>query len=368
MGTKKPCRDHLGNEYPSVPEMCAAYGIPFSTYTGRLSRGWTLEQALTVATETTAPKVNPRKEKVHDHEGNEFVSIGAMCRHWGIDEKVYWSRKRLLGWPLDKILTEPVRDTAANAISVEDHEGTRFGSISEMCRHWGIGLSTYRERRRRGWDVGRALTGEEIKLETDPVPCRDHEGREYPSKNAMCAAWGVTRYCYDSRITMGWSLEDALTKKHVVNAKPCADHTGKPFPASVYMALYLGFPKYAFHNRKDPSSGIPGLAAKYWRDRQCGGMRVDRCLEFPWFLASDRRGPFIASFGRILDEYHKDGFSPLPETAVKDPYLSVIRPLEWPWYLCLVDGCQAVLGYDKLVQLHRDSNFGLSRPEREEDT
>ena len=365
MGTKKPCRDHLGNEYPSAPEMCAAYGIPFSTYSGRLGRGWTVRQALETPAEGNGPKVNPRNgAAVKDHLGNEFISVGAMCRHWGISETVYQSRRRVCGWPLEKILTEPVRDRedTANAIKITDHTGREHASISAMCRHWNVGLSTYRERRRRGWGVEKALTEPETEIKTAHVRCRDHLGREYPSKNAMCRAWGVTRYCYESRLGLGWTQEQALSSPIVVNAKPCRDHMGRQFPASTYMALYLGLPRYVFQRtRRDLASLVPGLAAKYWSGRMCGRYAVQSCVRFPWFLVRDRGQHLVLHFEDLLDEYHRSpAFRPLPDTRLEGPRLRAVRPVRWPWYLCLLDGSHCVLSYRDLIKMHAASNFGMS--------
>lgn len=366
MGIKKPCRDHLGKKHPSVPDMCAAWGISDSTYAGRLERGWTVEQALTVPPHGQGPKVNPRTGRMlKDHLGQEFVSVGAMCRHWGISEKVYWSRKRICKWPLERILTEPVHDArdTGNAVKVTDHTGQEFPSISEMCRHWKIRLSTYRERRKRGWDVGRALTGKETRIETDAVPCTDHAGTHYPSKNAMCRAWGLTRYCYESRLDLGWSQERALTEPMTVNAKPCRDHAGREFPASTYMALYMGFPKYAFQGRDgDISRLIPAYAAKYWAGRACGRYAVKTCISFPWFLVRDAGRTVVIHFDRLLEEWHRTDFQPLPETNVKDPYLETVRLVSWPWYLCRIDDGLLVMDYWNVIRTHRDSNYGLSEP------
>lgn len=363
-----PATDHEGRPWPSESAMCRGWNVPLSTYKGRMARGWTKAQALSVPTDGQGPKIIPRKETIKDHLGQEFVSVGAMCRHWDIDEKVYWSRKRLLEWPLDKILTTPVRNDAANAVKISDHEGREFPSISAMCRHWGIGLSTYRERRKRGWDVGRALTGQEAEIKTQPVPCKDHLGNGYPSKNAMCAAWGVTRYCYDSRIALGWSRADALARPMSVNARPCRDHMGREFPAAVYMALYLGFPKYAFHGRSGDLAGlIPSFAADYWRGRKCGRYFIQGCIEFPWFLAKDGRSPFVLDFESLLDEWHRTDFRPLPETAAKNQAVRAVRLVEWPWYLCEIDGRQAVMPYLDLVTAHKDSNYGLARPKEKRD-
>ena len=46
MPRAKP-RDHLGNRYPTVRDMCRAYGISTATFYAALEEGATLEEALT---------------------------------------------------------------------------------------------------------------------------------------------------------------------------------------------------------------------------------------------------------------------------------------------------------------------------------
>lgn len=43
----KRCKDHLGNEYASKGDMLKNYGVKPITFTKRIGRGWTLEEALT---------------------------------------------------------------------------------------------------------------------------------------------------------------------------------------------------------------------------------------------------------------------------------------------------------------------------------
>ena len=362
----KQCYDHLGNEYTSESAMCRYYNLPLSTFNGRMDRGWTLEQALTVPNKQQGPKINHRKP-VPDHKGKIWPSVGAMCKHWKIPEKVYWSRKRLLKWPLEKILTTPVNDPedAANAVPETDHTGRTFKSISAMCRHWKIKLSTYRERRKRGWSIERALTTPEKEIGVKSKPCTDHLGKPYPSKNAMCHAYGTNRYAYESRLALGWTQEQALTGGPVISAKPCS-YKGIEFPASVYLAIYLGFPKYALQRAGDPENLIPGLAAKYWAGRKCGHMTVRECVEFPWFLARSGGDNILIHFDRVLEIYHRTDMLPVPESDISRPSVQVKRLVEWPWYLTIVDGGLSLLSYDDLIRLHHGSNYGLSKAIRQD--
>lgn len=41
--------------------------------------------------------------------------------------------------------------------------------------------------------------------------CTDHTGTVFPSTVAKCQAWGLTPQCYNRRLSIGWSEEEALT-------------------------------------------------------------------------------------------------------------------------------------------------------------
>ena len=45
---RKKVRDHEGNVYNSVKEMCEAFDVPERTFRLRLKNGWSLEKALTI--------------------------------------------------------------------------------------------------------------------------------------------------------------------------------------------------------------------------------------------------------------------------------------------------------------------------------
>lgn len=361
----RPCRDHKGNEYPSVTAMLAAYGIPRSTYGNRLKRGWTKEQALETPTDGNAPKVN-HKKPVQDHEGTWWNCVREMTEHWGINEKVYWSRKRLLKWSLEKILTTPVMEyEAANAISVTDHLGQPFPSISEMCRAWHVGLSTYRERRKRGWDVERSLTGKaEAVNDMTPQECTDHLGQAYPSLNAMCRAYGITRYCYQSRLDLGWTKEQALTAPIVIHSNAMTDYMGREFPSAADMANFHGVPRYAFQGKGVQKKPFHEIIKGWWEDRDCGRYHVKRMVEFPYFLARAGSIDIIVHYEKLLDEWHDTDMHPIVQTATSEKRIHVLKRVEFPWYLVELDGITCIKNYWDLIRFHADTNFGL-QPKRE---
>lgn len=50
---------------------------------------------------------------VKDHLGHTFIGVREMYLFWGLTEWVYYERKGK-GWPLEKILTTPLRVMANN--------------------------------------------------------------------------------------------------------------------------------------------------------------------------------------------------------------------------------------------------------------
>lgn len=45
---KTECKDHLGNMYSSITDMCRFYKITRSTYKNRIKLGWSLKDTLTI--------------------------------------------------------------------------------------------------------------------------------------------------------------------------------------------------------------------------------------------------------------------------------------------------------------------------------
>ena len=192
----KMCKDHLGNTYSSIKEMCVHYGVPFKLYSGRIRQGWTIEQALTKSTKDTY---------CQDHQGCSFTDIKAMCAHYGIN-RITYAKRRKMGWSLKDALTIP-----CNSI-VYDHVGKGYDSLKDMCKAYKIPYATYINRvSRLGWDIEKALTTQIGECRPDRIPCIDHYGNEFSSIIEMCKKYNVSYNRYSRRIGIGWSIEEALT-------------------------------------------------------------------------------------------------------------------------------------------------------------
>ncbi|MBO5435953.1 hypothetical protein J6A31_09175 [bacterium] len=203
--------DHLGNSFPSENKMCQHYGIKQACYIARLKRGLTQEQALTTPTKA--------KEPMFDHHGNQYETLAKMCEHYGITVKHYHERKSY-GWSLEKILTAPLKTTP----TTKDHLGNTFSSKKEMYKHYGINESIAADRKKKGMSLEKILTqpkkGQNINDRTD------HLGNIYASKAAMCEHYGITVSRYNARLRRGLSKENALTNSEYYNKTIYTDHLG----------------------------------------------------------------------------------------------------------------------------------------------
>lgn len=137
-------RDHLGVEFKSFNQMCIHWGTTERTVKERLSKGWTLEDALTKSNQTNHPCV--------DHLGNHYPSVKAMLNTYGISASSFQSRKQK-GWDLKRILETP---QSVNACV--DHLENKFPSRKAMCEFWKIPRREFYKRLAEHWSLKDALT------------------------------------------------------------------------------------------------------------------------------------------------------------------------------------------------------------------
>lgn len=243
----KPCTDHLGNQFASLTDMCNHYGIAVQTYYSRKRNGYDLETILTTKERLLDPSKTQYKKRWFDHKGKEFHTLSELCAHYNISISTY--RKKLLaGYPLKQILTEPnITNGRISRIECTDYLGNHFPSEADMCKYHGIKYTTFKRRKRMGW-TGKALL-EKPKKTNHSRGCKDHKGNEFPNLNKMCGFYKISTATYYSRIKMGWSLRKTLTtptkSQSLANGyqkatTPCKDHKGKKYISVVAMCDAYG--------------------------------------------------------------------------------------------------------------------------------
>ncbi len=144
MDMKYAVSDHKGNHYRSQKAMCSAYGVTYGSFKYWISKGMSVEYALT----------HERKElKCTDHTGQEYESVTEMCRSYGISRALYNQRIRR-GMNQKEALETPKKRFNV----VTDHLGNEYRTVEEMCEKYGIKHSLYNNRMRRGLSQEEALT------------------------------------------------------------------------------------------------------------------------------------------------------------------------------------------------------------------
>lgn len=231
--------DHLGNKFPSQNALCKHYKISAGEFKRRINEmGWSLQKALTTPTKKSA------NNKVCDHEGREFKSIKALCEHYGISRYVYKHRKKR-NWSLEKILTTPMGQTCGHVII--DHEGREFESIEALCRHYGITTSLYRNRIGYNWPLEKICTTP-VKQVGNIV--EDHKGNKFPSIKKLCDCYNITTIMYSTRIKRGWTLEKTLTTPARQQHRGVVeDHKGNKFSSIKEMCAHYGIKPEVYDGR-----------------------------------------------------------------------------------------------------------------------
>lgn len=226
-----PVKDHLGNEYKSMAALAKAYGIPKDRLVDRLT-----VQKMNMESALEFEKINKNAIPCKDHLGNEYPSKTAMAAKYGTSVGEI-NRKLKLGKTLSEILSESKIDRA-----IKDENGNEYPSISAMARAKGISASTISARIRRGTDAKQInSTG---KLCGKAV--RDHLGNEYPSMKAMAEKYNSTPSKINQRLKLGWTLEAALTEKP---AYGICDHLGNEYDSMTSMADAYGMKRSTLSRR-----------------------------------------------------------------------------------------------------------------------
>ena len=194
------CKDNLGNTYNSIAEMAKAHDISVFLLHSRLSRGWSVEKALS----------REHKDRV-DHTGRQFGSVKEMCEHWNINPATYIKRIER-GWSIEKALTTPTE----NINKIVAPNGVEYKCLADACKDYGISSSTVNSRLAAGKSLEEALTTpvqEQKHKSVHGYESTDHLGNKYESFSAMCRAYDINICTVNTRLERGWSLEKALTIK-----------------------------------------------------------------------------------------------------------------------------------------------------------
>lgn len=349
-------KDHLGNTFVSIQEMADHWHIPDSTLSARLKK-MSVEEALTLTTKEL------RGKNVTDHTGKTWPSVTAMCKAWGITTALYYGRLKC-NYSTEDALTLPITEQPKNSKTITDHEGNEFASVSDLCKYWGIGRSTYNARRKNGWSVKKALTTPCKKINSmEKQEWTDHLGNKFESLNAMCKAHGVTHHTFRTRMQkLGWSLEEALNPNITIHNNETKDPFGNVFPTSRDMYNYYNITESIYKYRTQRSKMTPFEALtkipKYKKFDE--HLTIKKQIEYPYYEVLMNEKQDVWTFHQIMTYYHQNIMSPIPNSKISDPHLTIQECTVFPNYKITFDGKSETWDYWKIINYRKETNFGLS--------
>ena len=351
-GPGKPCKDHKGNSYPSQTAMFKAYNTNYTVYHYRHDvMGWSQKDAL------EKPITDSDLAGAHacrDHLGNAFPSKKAMCEFWHVPRNVYFTRVKA-GKTLEECLSPATtgrRNGSRQSNRVKDHLGREHYNLDAMCAHWGITKSDYMQNIRNGLPLARALTERTGR----PEHPKDHTGQEFPSINAMCRAWGITKTTLRARLELGWTLEQILThpedNSHLIK---CEDHLGNEYPSQRAMLAAWNVTYATFRHRQKKGHTL----------RECldpGSLHMTAC--------EDHQGHPFPCLAAMLDywcvhvpnwhsRYKKMGLDTegaltlLTQNAGLAGSVTIRKQLDGTWYLVECGGRELVLDKNAAISMAR---------------
>lgn len=172
--------------------MLEHYGISMVEYNRRKQRGLTLEEILTTPDKNEADKLG-----IRDGRGNTYKSWADLARACELAPSIV-SQRVHMGWDVLRIIETPALGRGCiegikqpsgwdqdNIKRCTDHTGRQFKSLKSMCKYWDISIETYKERLKRGWDLGKILTdriGLPEHVWSDGGQFRDEPQPEYTPK------------------------------------------------------------------------------------------------------------------------------------------------------------------------------------------
>lgn len=187
--------DGEGNQFKSIAEASRQYGQSTSTVYRRIRRHWNVDTALTKRADISEKEKFEPKE-CQDHLGNQYKSFSDMCKAYGVNRTTVCARLDA-GASLEEALTNPKKQVYIGKMP-----------LRKVCELTHKSVKVVRERLRRGMCIRDAFNYES----KHKKPCCDHLGNEFESFESMAKHYGLSRYTLNTRLSIGWPLEKALTQ------------------------------------------------------------------------------------------------------------------------------------------------------------
>jgi hypothetical protein len=141
--------------YPTLSSLAVAFGVKVTTLARRMrSKHWTIEQACGLKDPPVSAANQGKKLEV---DGQTFPSMAAACLAYGIKVEVYHARRRT-GWSIEEALEIVARpDAPRPGAKTWSIAGKTYFSLRKACEAHGLNPDRIRSRLSMGWTLEEAF-------------------------------------------------------------------------------------------------------------------------------------------------------------------------------------------------------------------
>lgn len=271
-------QDHLGNRFKSIREMALFHGKDPNIVATNLRKGMSSEEAL-------FDKKNTHFHPVKDHLGNYYINVSEMCKTYNVLPATFRYRTKIKGLSVKEALDDCVFENskgkrfktykalaeyydipyqkvidnnAKNKNLLEkstknqyktniDHLGNKYSSFEDMCKHYNQNPSTVIKRLYRKIPLKNALLGTIV----------DHKGNHYHNLKSMLKEYNIPYITYKTQINKGFTLEEIIDGKEV-------DIYGNRFKTLKELCKFhnIDYQKYRYYKHMNNTKKIKELYDK----------------------------------------------------------------------------------------------------------
>jgi len=194
-----------GITYPSNSEAAKAHGISVNVFVSRLHHGWTAEEALELV-----PREKQRSGNDITIDGKTFASHKTAADYYNLEYRTFTGRLNR-GWTPEEAAGLKPHNTSKIAEGDLIVEGKIFDSIAHMAKHYGILKQTLHLRIKNGWSLEEACGV--VKREGRSGHKITIEGKTFRTYQEAVNHYGIKYDVFLYRIKEGWTPEEAVGLK-----------------------------------------------------------------------------------------------------------------------------------------------------------
>lgn len=249
-----------GVDYPNLSSLAKAFNINAATLQQRLSRGYSLEDALS----------NKRINKIIMYNGVKYTSYSALAKAHNITRQTLWNRIKQ-GYSLDEALSQKrLRNpnSGYGTATPISYKGIKYRTKKELANALNVTPSFLYQRLSKGLSVEEALLSVEKVIVGKPVT---YKGVKYPSIKELAKAVNVKPDFLYQRFKKGYTVEEALLskdKEKTFNGK-IVTYKGVKYPSIKELAKSLNIkPEYLYRKRGEGYTVEEALSPEKMRSKK----------------------------------------------------------------------------------------------------